>query len=69
MAGTASIKMPKFLPIGLQASGNTGHSSIVIAKKGFPILGELSRKEDNFNSTILYYFEVTQISERTATNW
>jgi hypothetical protein len=41
-----------------------------LAKKGFPILGELSRKEDNFPGTILYYFEVTQRSEiTTSNNW
>jgi hypothetical protein len=47
---------------GLYASDNTGfiwHN--VFAKKGFPISGELSRT-DNFPGTILYYFEVTQMS-------
>jgi hypothetical protein len=55
---------------GLQVSDNTDTMNfpIVFAKKGFPISGELSRKEDDFPGTILYYFEVTQLSEKTQTN-
>jgi hypothetical protein len=56
---------------GLQVSDYREHFSIVFAKKGFPISGELSRKEDNFPGTILYYFEVIQISEMISDdlNW
>jgi hypothetical protein len=46
---------------GLLACYNTGEWHNVFSKKGFPISGELCRK-DNFPGTILYYFEVTQIS-------
>jgi hypothetical protein len=50
---------------GLQVSDNTGNISTVMAKKGFPISGQLARQEDNVAGTILYYFEVIQLSERT----
>jgi hypothetical protein len=53
---------------GRYASDNSGGDSIVFAKKGFHISGELPRKESNFPGTILYYFEVTQISEMTTSN-
>jgi hypothetical protein len=46
---------------GLLANNNIGTWRNVIAKKGFPITEELSRK-DNFPGTILYYFEVTNMS-------
>jgi hypothetical protein len=46
---------------GLCASDNTGDWQNVYAKKGFPITGELSRT-DSFPGTILYYFEVTNMS-------
>jgi hypothetical protein len=54
---------------GLQASDYREHLSIVFANKGFSISGELARKEDNFPGTIMYYFEVTKISDIILDDW
>jgi hypothetical protein len=43
------------------AIDNTGTYQNVYAKNGFPIADELSRT-DNFPGTILYYFEITNMS-------
>jgi hypothetical protein len=46
---------------GLLDSRNTGAYPNIFAKKGFPISDELSRT-DNFPGTIVYYFEVTNLT-------
>jgi hypothetical protein len=46
---------------GLNLGNTTERRPHVFAEQGFDISGD-SRKEDNFTGTIIYYFEVTQMS-------
>jgi hypothetical protein len=52
----------------LYASHNSNDGGLTVwSEKGFPISGVLSREDDDFPGTIIYYYEVTKVA--ISENW